>query len=89
MSIVVIVVSSSLVLLASSLNEGRRLQDRGPSSHKLPSFLRFLLSFFPAAVPFCSCVGDSFATQEFVFFFFGFFWGVVFLVLFAFLRASD
>jgi drug/metabolite transporter (DMT)-like permease len=76
------------VLLASSLNEGCRLQDRDPSSHKLPSFVSFFLSFFPAAVAICSCVGDSFATQEFVFFFLGFF-GVVFVVLFAFLRASD
>jgi hypothetical protein len=91
MSIVVIVVSSSLVLLASSLNEGRRLQDRGPSSHKLPSFLRFLLSFFPAAVPFCSCVGDSFATQEFVFFFFLGFFGGLFFSCFSrfFVRATD
>jgi hypothetical protein len=69
MSVVVIVVVRLLCCLLSSLNEGRRLQDRGPLSHKLP-FFPFLRCFFPAAVPFCSWVGDSFATQEFLFSFF-------------------
>jgi hypothetical protein len=69
MSVVVIVV---LRLSCSLLLPSTRIVDYKIEVHCrtsfLPSFLRFLLSVFPAAVvAFCSCVGDSFATQELVF----------------------
>jgi len=74
MSIVVIVVSSSLVLLASSLNEGRRLQDRGPSSHNLPSFVSFFLSF-PLLLLFVLVWVILSQLKSLFFFFLGFFGG--------------
>lgn len=64
MSVVVIVV---LRLLCCLLLPSTRIVDCKIEVHCRTSFL---LSFFPAAVAFCSCVGDSFATQEFVFFIF-------------------
>jgi len=90
MRVVVIVV---LRLLCCLLLPSTRVLDCKIEVHRqtsfLPSFLRFLLSFFPAAAAFCSCVGDSFATQEFLFVFgggrgliFSFFWRF-------FVRATD